>query len=234
MLDVNTVPQLSSSYLGNLSGASKRGFSLVELLVVIAIMAILLGLTAPSLSGLMSSGNMNVAVSDISDLLSQSRSYAMAHNTYVWVGFSEQANQKLMVGVVAGKSGQSSDLTLPGDPTASVNYIPIAKPQSFDHFSLQAVSSLPTLTGMATVGDDISAPQASPNNSFTQNNAGTPITFSKIIQFSPQGEASVSSSSTAHWVQIGIEPMRGATANTANVAVFQVASLTGQVRVFRQ
>ena len=201
------------------SSLSRRGFTLVELLVCMACMAVLIAVTIPALSSLSASGSMNSAVSDISLVLEESRAYAMAHDNYVWVGFSEDDSaKKLMLGVVAGTTGRQSDLTL-------TSYFPLVKARSYSHFSLQTLS----VNGMASNGADIST---SSFTSFQQTVGGVSVKFSQILQFSPQGEAAIDpNGSLAHWIQIGLQPVLRS--NDANVAVFQVASLTGQVQVFR-
>lgn len=66
-----------------------RGFTLVELLVVIAIIAILTFLAVPAIQSIQKSGGFAKAVYDQSDALNLARSYALANNTYVYVGLAE-------------------------------------------------------------------------------------------------------------------------------------------------
>jgi prepilin-type N-terminal cleavage/methylation domain-containing protein len=210
-----------------ITGKGSCGFSLVEVLIVLSIIAILSIISIP-LMGISSAGNVNAAVSDISLLLNQSRAYAMAHNSYVWIGFSEEPATnptELAVGVVAGASGQSTDLS------SGTTYFPISKVHVFNQLTLKKVSSLPSIpSGTAASGDDIFSSAGA--TQFTQSSAGTNLTFSQILQYDPQGTASAINTATGatHQVQIGLQPLRG---NLSNVAVLQVTSLTGQVRVFR-
>ncbi|MCE0499781.1 MAG: prepilin-type N-terminal cleavage/methylation domain-containing protein [Methylacidiphilales bacterium] len=216
-------------------------FTLIELLVVIAIIGILASLAGPALSALSNNGNLNQEVNGISMLLNQARAYAMAHNTYVWVGFSQNTTtQELMVGVVAGTTGQSTDLS-------NANYTPINKLQTYNHLELTSKfgSSVDTsstgLTAMASSADDISK---STTLTFQQAGGGTNVTFgggtnatgsTYVLQFNPQGEASLGLSSPdgTHWVQMILQPVRGSNASDPNVAALQVGTLTGQVNVFR-
>jgi prepilin-type N-terminal cleavage/methylation domain-containing protein len=201
----------------------KSGFTLVELLVVIAIVAILTVIAAPALSSLSDAGDTNNAVSGIALVLNQARAYAMAQNTYVWVGFAPNATaQQLTVGVVAGTTGDVGDLT------SSTTCIPLAKLQTYNHLSLKNLSGI---TGMSTSGDDIATSQV---GSFQQSGGGTTVTFTSVLQFSPQGEASIDKTPGAsHWIQIGLQPLRGGNSTGANAAVVQVGALTGQVQVYR-
>jgi prepilin-type N-terminal cleavage/methylation domain-containing protein len=65
------------------------GFTLVELLTVLAIITILAVLAAPSIQGLQKAGGFTKSVYDLADSLNLARSYAVAQNTYVYVGLTE-------------------------------------------------------------------------------------------------------------------------------------------------
>lgn len=225
-LIINTLGVPPRSRLAEPSFAShlkkqRKAFTLVELLFVMTIIGILTALTIPALSSLNNSGNVNRAVNGISQLLDESRAFAMAHDTYVWVGFSQDSTtQKLTVGVVAGTTGQMSDLN------SVATYFPVTKLQTYDHFSLKSISGL---SGMAANGDDIAT---SAVGTFQQTGSGKTVSFTEILQFSPQGEVSINpAGSTVHWIQIGLQPILRN--NDPDVAVVQIASLTGRVQVFR-
>lgn len=70
----------------------KRAFTLVELLVVIAIIAFLAGLGLTAIAALQDSGNVTSAVYSLAGILENARAYAIANNTYTWVGFYEQSS----------------------------------------------------------------------------------------------------------------------------------------------
>lgn len=93
-------------------------FSLVEMLVVIGIMILMMGLAIPAFNMIKGGGDVTKAAYDIAGVLEQARTYAIANNTYVWVGFFEEdgatpsaaANAKpgtgrLIISVVASKDG---------------------------------------------------------------------------------------------------------------------------------
>jgi type II secretory pathway pseudopilin PulG len=65
-------------------------FTLVELLVVIAIILTLTLLLAPAFTSLKPAGDTTNAAYTIKGALDQARTYAMANNTYSWVGFYEE------------------------------------------------------------------------------------------------------------------------------------------------
>lgn len=65
-----------------------RGFTLVELLVVIGLMIVLMAFLGPAISRVATAGPAK-AYYDIAGLLEYARTYAMANQTYVFVGFAE-------------------------------------------------------------------------------------------------------------------------------------------------
>jgi prepilin-type N-terminal cleavage/methylation domain-containing protein len=202
------------------NSSSARAFTLVELLAVMAIVALMAVLSVPAFSGLLQSGSVNQTVAGISLTLDQARAYAMAHNTYVWVGFyQDPAAKALTMGAVAGTSGLADDLN------SSTTYTPITRLQIYPNFAL--AGNL-TFNGMASDAIDISASVST----FQQQAAGGLVKLSTVVQFNPSGEACFpTAASTSHWIQIGLQPARG---NQSNDAVIQLATLTGQVAVFRR
>jgi prepilin-type N-terminal cleavage/methylation domain-containing protein len=221
-------------------GQAKRedAFSLVELLVVITVIALLTSLTVPALSALKNAGGVNQAVNGISLSPDEARAYAMAHNTYVWVGFVQPTgSQNLLVGMVAGTAGGSSSINVSSAPPTS--YVPIATVQSYPNLSLATVSAVESSnsdtswTSLMPVGTELSS---SSLTGFTQSSGGTTLSFPQgsILQFSPQGEANVSSTGALqHWIQFGLQPVRGGRSNGPDVAIIQISGLNGRVQVFR-
>src|SRR5437868_305919 len=69
----------------------QRGFSLIELLVVIAIIILVTALIVPAFTSIKSGGDVTSAAYTIKAVLDQARTYAMANNTYTYVGFYEEA-----------------------------------------------------------------------------------------------------------------------------------------------
>lgn len=195
-----------------------RAFTLIELLTVVSIMALMIAIS--SLPSLLGASAVNQAVGGISLLIEQARAYAMARNTYVWVGFADTTNV-LKVGIVAGTTGQPDDL-------GTGNITLIEKVRAYENFRIEQVSGL---TGMESNGDDIGH---SALGSFTGTAGGVPTTFSKVLRFSPRGEAFIKPDSVSHCIDIGLVPVRGNQSNDINKAAFQVSALTGRVQVFRQ
>jgi type II secretory pathway pseudopilin PulG len=74
--------------------------------VVLGIVAVLAVLVAPALSGIKSAGGTTKAVYDIAGILEDARSYAMANDTYTYVGIAEV-------------NSSVSSTTIPQSPTYS-------------------------------------------------------------------------------------------------------------------
>src|SRR5438552_11168096 len=68
----------------------RRAFTLLEMLVVMGIIALLMVLVAPAFTSLKSAGDATSAAYTIKGVLDTARTYAMANNTYTWVGFFEE------------------------------------------------------------------------------------------------------------------------------------------------
>src|SRR5207237_7774132 len=69
----------------------KRGaFTLIEMIVVTGVIAILMVLVVPAFTNLKSAGDVTSAAYTIKGVLEQARTYAIANNTYTWVGFYEE------------------------------------------------------------------------------------------------------------------------------------------------
>ncbi|MEO7934116.1 MAG: prepilin-type N-terminal cleavage/methylation domain-containing protein [Chthoniobacterales bacterium] len=71
------------------------GFTLVELLAVLAIVILIMALAGPTLLKLKGAGDVTSAAYDISGLVENARAFALANNTYTWVGFYEENNTAL-------------------------------------------------------------------------------------------------------------------------------------------
>src|SRR5207244_8615928 len=100
---------------------SDSGFTLLELMVVVAIMLLVAAFMTPACTSLKSAGDVTSAAYTIKGVLDQARTYAMANNTYTWVGFYEEdvssttpaspGSGRLVMSIVASKDG-----TIPYDP----------------------------------------------------------------------------------------------------------------------
>jgi len=73
---------------------ARRAFTLIEMLVVMGIIAILMVLVAPAFTTLKSAGDVTSAAYTIKGVLDTARTYAMANNTYTWVGFLRKMSRQ--------------------------------------------------------------------------------------------------------------------------------------------
>ena len=103
---------------------SVAAFTLVELLAIMAIIVLMTALVAPVMTSLKGGNDFTTAVYDMAGVLEQSRAYAMAENTHVFVGITEvdasrdelapnqtpasvNAGGRVAIAVMASKDGTS-------------------------------------------------------------------------------------------------------------------------------
>jgi prepilin-type N-terminal cleavage/methylation domain-containing protein len=141
-----------------------RGFTLVEMLTVVSIAAILAILSVPALQGLQSAGGFDKSIYALADSLNLARSYAVANNTYVYIGLTEvdrlqnpgatpqvAGSGRVVLSIVATSDGtsdysssNSSVWTSAGNGTGA-NLTQVRQVQTFDGFHI-ASTVFPTTT----------------------------------------------------------------------------------------
>lgn len=101
----------------------RKAFTLLELLVVIAIMLVMIGLAVPAFNSIKGAGSVTKAAYDVAGAIETARSFAVANNTYTWLGFFEEdptqgsgtaGTGRLVMSIVASKDG-----TQIADPNSS-------------------------------------------------------------------------------------------------------------------
>ena len=159
------------------AGASVRAislqaaFTLVEMIAVMAVIVIITALLVPAFAHLRGSNDFTAATGGIASTLEQARAYAMANNTYVYVGVGEYlvtegsgvnprtvGTGELAVATVASRDGtRGYDLSNPA--AWSTNYsaasggngskllMPIAKLSLYDNVHLADFGISPPATG---------------------------------------------------------------------------------------
>jgi prepilin-type N-terminal cleavage/methylation domain-containing protein len=221
-------------------------FSLIELLSVMAIIGMLTAAVIPAMNSIKQGSGVSTAAYDISSTLEQARAYAMANNTYVFVGLAEVSgstaesgaqqagNGRVVVAAAGSKDGTRSF------GSANSNLVPLTKLRRFDNVHLANTVPNQNNTSRPVVGDTYRAGNAAFVAEGTFGwplTAGSPAyTFSKIIQFDPRGTASVQSSARhlPQWMEIGLVPSRGDTvADNANYAALLLDGVTGSVKIYR-
>jgi prepilin-type N-terminal cleavage/methylation domain-containing protein len=237
------------------------GFSLIELLAVLAVMSLLTALTVPMINGIKDSQNINAATSSVSSALQRARAYAMAHNTYVWVGFYEESANtgvptnvfpyagagQLVIGVAASADGTQ----IYSNSVTSGN---LQTPQVVQLEKLVKIENVHCTDLGAPTGSSGSALATRPNGAYAGSSSEqygidsdngqeashflvlNGYTFYKTIRFSPGGVASIDDSSALRLVgEIGLRPTHGSQVNatTPDVAAIQFSGIEGSVQTYR-
>ncbi len=95
-----------------------------------AVIVVMLVLVVPAFTSRLAAGNVTRSAYDISGTLEQARAYAMANNTYVWVGFFEEDGSRasttpattgigrVILSVVASRDGTRYNAITAGAPAA--------------------------------------------------------------------------------------------------------------------
>jgi prepilin-type N-terminal cleavage/methylation domain-containing protein len=193
-----------------------RGFTLVEILTVLSIVAILAVLSMPAVSGLQQSGNFDKSLYSISDSLNLARSYAVAENTYVYVGLTEVDRTqspsaspqnpgmgRVAMSIVATSDGTSDATSWNTTGTTGSNLQQVRQVQTFDGFHIASTAFPTTATGgMARPTNVTTTPLLLP----AANSPALPFSLplgstsssgkynfsninSQVICFNPQGQA---------------------------------------------
>src|SRR5436309_1401865 len=102
-------------------------FSLMELMVVIGVVVIVAGLLAPAMTGIKGGADVTNAAYAIKGALEQARTYAMANNTYTWVGFAGSVGSnvtdvtgQVSLAVVASNDGTNTVCSTTGTSPATL------------------------------------------------------------------------------------------------------------------
>jgi prepilin-type N-terminal cleavage/methylation domain-containing protein len=234
-----------------------RGFTLVEMLVVVSIISILSILVTTAFQGIAGAA-MDSQISDLASTFSRARAYAMANNTYVFVGIQEvnvtaaaNATQTTGTGRVAvtvlassdGTKGYQSSIST-STPLTSLNVV--SPLHHYDNLHLltsagTGISNLPNTTmSAATYNADSTTslttftwPPGSTSSQYpTFGSNGT------VIQFNPQGEAQIVTGPytdlVLQWIEIDLVPTHGTTLNSKNPATILIDGASGSVTIYRK
>jgi prepilin-type N-terminal cleavage/methylation domain-containing protein len=242
----------------------EAGFTLIELLIVIAIIIVLMALLAPAFTNLKSAGDVTSAAYTIKGVLDSARTYAMANNTYTWVGFYEEnvstasknpANPgvgRVVMSIVASTDGTmiyTAPLTtlVTLAPAKLVQVGKLAKIENLHLKNFPAPTASPppdtfdtrpaVSSTSAQIGDTT---PPSPSLRFQYPLGGTAqYTFTKAIQFSPRGEGVIDNSNyTLTTVsEIGVQLTHGITPEPSpvkNPVAIQFTGVGGNVKIYRR
>lgn len=217
----------SHQKLNSMTGSA---FSLIELLSVMAIISVMMAVTVPAFNVLKSTGDISTAAYDIASTLEQARAYAMANNTFVYVGFAEvsqmdatkQGNGQILMSAMGSKSGSRN--------FDSKNLVALTRMRKMPNVRLE--DNIPN-SGSLTRPVVQSAYQVASDAFKAQDKFEVSgVTFSKIVQFDPRGMASIqaSAASVSQWMEIGLA---GAQGSSPNNAVVVLDGVTGVAKVYR-
>ncbi|PYK40164.1 MAG: hypothetical protein DME49_01270 [Verrucomicrobia bacterium] len=138
---------------------ARRAFTLIELLVVMSIIAILMVLVAPAFTNLKSAGDVTGAAYTVKGVLDQARTYAMANNTYTWVGFYEEnvstastnppttGTGRIVMSIVASKDGTMIYDPISPAKITTTKLIQVGKLTKIENAHLTAFTDTPSNTG---------------------------------------------------------------------------------------
>ena len=150
-------------------------FTLIELVSVIAIIIALTALLVPAFTSLKSAGDITQAAHTIAGVFEQARTYAMANNTYVWVGIYEEnttaaaptnatppypGKGRVLLAIVAANDGTTSCQ----DPASSTsNRIPLLSSQITQVGQLVKIENI-HITDIGPPPSPASSPAPDPNS----------------------------------------------------------------------
>lgn len=210
-----------------------------------AIIVLLTSLAFPIISGLKRASDLNSATATIATTLEQARSYAMANNTYVFVGIEEtnfstplSQSQTAGTGRVAIQLFAALDGTLNLTPS---NLTAVSRMQIVDSLDLPA--SVTATTGTLPNKQPLTSPSGYVVGSSSYPAASSSIvsgnfTFSKIMAFNPQGGLVIPANpaqSSLQYLEVDVQESNGSNvpATNSNQSAIQVDGETGAVIIYR-
>lgn len=195
-----------------------RAFSLIELLVVMALLGILMVLTLPAVTSIQKSNSLTKAGSDIASVLKLARTYAMANNISVWVGFFNSP-EGVNIGVISSRVAG-------GGPAASQIARVVLHPNV-------RIVELPS---------DERRPDADARLSVIGKSEGLPEfalgsnIFEYVLQFTSRGEAKARQNSLSKRIEIALQHSVDGEVPASmkeNYCAVQIGALSGNIGVYR-
>jgi hypothetical protein len=201
-------------------------------------MAMLMVLGIPAFNMIKGSRDLAQTASDIAGTLEAARSYAMAQNTYVFVGIAEvnatnavsAQNQsegigRLVLAVVASRDGTNNyDASgqWRGDADTPSNLEAVSRLKVFNKAHLADFYGKVTTSGPMAARVELTSESESLGSEgvgqgevfrWPPGSGNTQYTFYKVIQFDPRGSAALqeglSPGGSVQWMEIGLQECRG-------------------------
>jgi type II secretory pathway pseudopilin PulG len=203
---------------------------------VIAIMAVVAVFIAPAFTALKSAGDVTSAAYTIKGLLEQARTYAIANNTYTWVGFADSVGSnttavtgQVSIAIVGSNDGTKfvcavnpTDTTRLGtDSTTASAMVVGSGPGSVTQLGKLTKLSNAHIGDTGTPTNDGTDFESRPSvQSFYRVSASgdtahpftvQQTTFNRWIQFATRGEVTVKGGNTQvnQYAEVGLLPTHG-------------------------
>jgi type II secretory pathway pseudopilin PulG len=214
----------------------RGGFSLIELMVVMTIIITVGAMSMPLTSSLISSNKVERSLRILSGTLEQARQYALARNTYVWVAFTDSTpgDPKSGPTMVVLEARDGVDAlnwsTVPVSLAGNADIAMVGMMQQLTSVQLTDAGKL-AVTGMPAITGTLKSLQ--PVNLTMPRPGGASLTFTRAIQFTPDGQARVQFYTTA--IELGLQPaaIKANAPQSGNVAVLRLGTYTGKLQVYR-
>jgi prepilin-type N-terminal cleavage/methylation domain-containing protein len=228
------------------SAATSKAFTLIEMLTVISVTAILAILATPALQSLQKAGLFDNSVYGMADSLNLARAYAIANNTYVYVGVTELDRSqnpaatpqlagigRVAMSIVATTDGTSDAASW---STTGSNLTQVRQVRTFDLLHI-ASKAFPVATSgnMAFPANVTTTPAPLPAASSPLTPFSLPLgsdesassgkynfnnTNTQVICFTPEGGVLLNGTAV-QWLEIDIQPAMGTSAPAAPTNVNQ-------------
>jgi prepilin-type N-terminal cleavage/methylation domain-containing protein len=156
------LPRRNGSFRDYAGSGLESAFTLVEMLAVMAIIVVVLGFAGPAVNSIRGANDFSVNMGTLTGFFEQARAYAVANNTYVYVGIGEfnagqsasaspqvAGNGRLVTCAVATRDGtRGYDVNNPGTWTTNYstivgNLTAIDKLHVYDNTQLTDFSTQP-------------------------------------------------------------------------------------------
>jgi prepilin-type N-terminal cleavage/methylation domain-containing protein len=217
---------------------SSAGFSLIELLMVLAVISLVMTFAASGISSMFHADQFDESLSTLTGLMDRAREAAVADNRYVWVAFTANpasSSPAAGVGVTILESLDGTD-TL-NNFTSGTSSSPLAISSAND---LRVILPLQHLAGVdimnagtVTLSNAPSVTAASIPGSMdlTTSGGATPSTFTRVVEFAPDGEARLATGTWDNWIEFDLQS--SISTSSPDKAVARLSTLTGRLTVYR-